>query len=57
MVVQLQPNDIVTDKKFQDQFMSPNTTFELNKVVYARAESQTQVNIQKLLQNIEAVIL
>ena len=31
-------NDIVTDKKFQDQFYAPNTTFEPTKPVYARAE-------------------
>ena len=31
-------NDIVTDKKFQDQYYAPNTTFEPTKPVYARAE-------------------
>jgi len=31
-------NDLVTDKKFQDQYYAPNTTFEPNKPVYARNE-------------------
>ena len=31
-------NDIVTDKKFQDQYYAPNTTFEPTKPVYARSE-------------------
>ena len=31
-------NDIVTDKKFQDQYYAPNTTFEPTKPVYARTE-------------------
>ena len=31
-------NDLVTDKKFQDQYYAPNTTFEPTKPVYARAE-------------------
>ena len=31
-------NDLVTDKKFQDQYYAPNTTFEPTKPVYARNE-------------------
>jgi len=31
-------NDIVTDKKFQDQYYAPNTTTEPTKPVYARTE-------------------
>ena len=31
-------DDLVTDKKFQDQYYAPNTTFEPTKPVYARQE-------------------
>ena len=31
-------NDIVTDKKFQDQYYAPNVTFEETKSVFARTE-------------------
>jgi hypothetical protein len=31
-------DDLVTDKKFQDQYYAPNITFEPNKPVYARTE-------------------
>ena len=31
-------NDLVTDKKFQDQYYAPNVTFEPTKPVYAREE-------------------
>ena len=31
-------DDVVTDKKFQDQYYAPNTTFEPTKSVYARTE-------------------
>jgi len=42
-------DDLVTDKKFQDQYYAPNVTFEPNKSVLARQEPSNASEYQKTI--------